>query len=76
MQSRQPLTARDKAMIRNLKETLRSKDDTLVPELEAMESMDSKAEIESLYKISGLCNFSAALAATLQQVVDEVQQIQ
>ena len=71
LQAWQSLTKRDKSMIRNMKRTLQSKDEVLVTELVSMEERGSKAEIEALYTVSGLSNFSAALAATLKEVCGE-----
>lgn len=55
-------------MCSTLKHMLQSRDEAAVLELEAMEELNCKAEIEALYAIAGVGNFSAALAATLQEL--------
>jgi hypothetical protein len=62
-----PLTGRDKALIISLKAGPLSAEPAVLAELDAMQEMDAKAEIEALYEKVGIDNFTASLAQTLIQ---------
>lgn len=62
----QPLTPRDRAQIRNLKPRLESCPDWVV-ELEEMEGLGLKADIEALYSVMGHAGLAEELARRVLQ---------
>ena len=56
-----PLTARDKALIASLKAGPLAGEPGIIEDLDAMQQMDAKAEIEALYELaSGMGGFLPA----------------
>ena len=60
-----PISPRDLALIRSLRDGKLQNDPTWLDELAIMESSGIKAEIEALYTITGLRGFSMMLADCL-----------
>ena len=61
-----PVTSRDLALIRRLRQGNLQEHPTWLHELDIMESSGIKAEIEALYTVTGLQGFSTMLAECLQ----------
>ena len=73
MQALQPLSNRDRAMIRSQTQALADADPEAVQELAAMRVSGCKAEIEALQELTGLDGFSHALAEELQALHGAMQ---
>lgn len=60
-----PMTPRDLALIRNLRQGQMQDELSWLDELDLMESSGVKAEIEALYTVTGIQGFSVMLADCL-----------
>lgn len=61
----QPLTPRDKALIRTLKEGALSGNESWANEVDGMMVREAKAEIEALFELVGIAGFSSQLAHSI-----------
>ena len=71
-QAMQPLTSRDRALIRTQTDALWEVDPGITDELAAMHTAGCKAEIEALYRVTGLAGFASALAEDMRTVLEQL----
>ena len=72
----QPLTDRDRDLINSLRSGPSAQNGTWMEELEAMEEMGAKAELEALYEKYGLGGFVCLLAEQAVAAMQDTMQLQ